>query len=194
MPNINVATLQQVCRFAPAKRLQPIIDPLRAAMAEAGILDNLERSAHFIGQIAHESGEFNYMAEIASGAAYEGRLDLGNDQPGDGRKHKGYGWIQVTGKKNQYLCADGLGVPRDQIVAYLQTIEGASRASAWFWTTGAGLNLSKRAIAAGCEPGCNLNDYADQNRGDLITLAINGGTNGEKERIMYTERAARAFA
>lgn len=193
MPNLNIATLQQVCRFAPAKRLTPIIEPLRAAMAEAAILNELVRTAHFIGQIAHESGEFNYMEEIASGKAYEGRLDLGNDEPGDGVKYKGHGWVQVTGKKNHFLCADALGVPRDKIVEYLKTVEGACRASAWFWTTGAGLNLSKRAIAAGCEPGCNLNDYADAGRGDLITLAINGGTNGAADRIVYTDRGMVAF-
>jgi putative chitinase len=32
--------------------------------------------------LAHESGNFRYMEEIASGAAYEGRKDLGNTEKG----------------------------------------------------------------------------------------------------------------
>lgn len=38
--------------------------------------------------------------EIASGEAYEFRKSLGNDQPGDGVKYKGRGYIQLTGKSN----------------------------------------------------------------------------------------------
>lgn len=40
------------------------------------------------------------IEEIASGQAYEGRLDLGNTQPGDGRRFKGRGFIQITGRAN----------------------------------------------------------------------------------------------
>ena len=44
------------------------------------------RMAHYLAQIAHESGELRYTKEIASGKAYEGRKDLGNTQQGDGGK------------------------------------------------------------------------------------------------------------
>lgn len=59
----------------------------------------LER-AHFIAQTAHESGNFIYKEEIASGQAYEGRKDLGNIQTGDGKRFKGRGYIQLTGRAN----------------------------------------------------------------------------------------------
>lgn len=36
------------------------------------------RIAHFMAQVGHESESFTFTKEIASGAAYEGRLDLGN--------------------------------------------------------------------------------------------------------------------
>ncbi|CAF5160828.1 unnamed protein product, partial [Rotaria magnacalcarata] len=39
------------------------------------------RKAAFLAQLAHESGQLRYMKEIASGEAYEGREDLGNNQP-----------------------------------------------------------------------------------------------------------------
>ena len=43
-----------------------------------GIMESALRLAHFMAQLCHESGSFRYMEEIASGAAYEGREDLGN--------------------------------------------------------------------------------------------------------------------
>lgn len=50
------------------------------------------------------------MEEIASGAAYEGRLDLGNTQPGDGRRFKGRGYVQITGRSNYTKWSQRLGI------------------------------------------------------------------------------------
>ena len=47
-------------------------------------IENRVRVCHFLAQIAHESGELRYTRELASGAEYEGRKDLGNTQKGDG--------------------------------------------------------------------------------------------------------------
>jgi hypothetical protein len=52
-------------------------------------IKSLEQIRIFLAQTAHESGCLKWMLELASGDAYEGRDDLGNTQPGDGRKFKG---------------------------------------------------------------------------------------------------------
>ena len=64
--------------------------------------------AYFLGQCGHESAGLRYPVEIASGAAYEGRTDLGNIYPGDGVKFAGTGWIQVTGRCNHQAFSDYL--------------------------------------------------------------------------------------
>jgi putative chitinase len=54
---------------------------LKQNMAVNGI-DRPLRQAHFLAQIAHESAELRYCEEIASGSAYEGRVDLDSaDRP-----------------------------------------------------------------------------------------------------------------
>ena len=52
-------------------------------------IDTPLRVAAFLAQLAHESGSFIYKEEIASGANYEHRADLGNINKGDGKRYKG---------------------------------------------------------------------------------------------------------
>ncbi len=80
---ISVQQLQSIMPYIGA-RAPVFAEPLGLAMSEFDIT-GFGRSAPFIAQLAHESGEFRYMREIADGSAYEGRLDLGNTEPGDGR-------------------------------------------------------------------------------------------------------------
>ena len=46
-------------------------------------IDTRLRIAHFLGQTCVESAGFRTTEEFATGAAYEGRKDLGNTEMGD---------------------------------------------------------------------------------------------------------------
>jgi len=136
-----------------------------------GILDTPLRLAHFMGQCAHESGGFVYMEEIASGSAYEGRTDLGNTQPGDGKRYKGRGPIQLTGRANYRAFGREVGIDFEshpEIVAYPSI---GLMAAVRYWN-------SK-----------GLNAYADRDDIEGITRRINGGTNGLPDRRVRTALA-----
>jgi putative chitinase len=157
-------------RAVPAK-IDLYYEPLVAGMKKYDITSNL-RMAHFIAQLAHETASFLYAEEIASGAAYEGRGDLGNTQPGDGQRFKGRGLIQLTGRANyaEYSKDSGVDyVAKPQLVA-TDPFVGVDVAC-WYW--------NKRGISK----------FADQDDVKAVTRAINGGYNGLDDRIQYLVRA-----
>lgn len=184
--------LRRIVPHCPAKRAGEILPHLVGAMQEYKI-HSPARQAAFLAQLAHESGSFKYLRELASGKAYEGRDDLGNSEPGDGPRFKGWGWMQTTGRKNTGIVSQALyGDARlvdDPKLIDPPSLELAARAAGHFWTVGAGQNLSKRAIAYGVPVGCNLNDLADAGDFEGISLAVNGGMNGYGDRVAYWEKA-----
>ena len=84
---------------------------LNASMLRAGITTEA-RKAFGLAQLGHES-DLRTLEEYASGANYEWRADLGNVFAGDGRRFKGRGPIQITGRDNR--CRYGSRVGEDLI-------------------------------------------------------------------------------
>jgi len=63
-----------------------------------GFSAHKEASWMLMSNLLHESGNFLFNQEIASGEAYEFRSDLANTEPGDGPKFKGCGPLMITGR------------------------------------------------------------------------------------------------
>lgn len=146
---------------------------LKKIMANRHI-DTPLRQAHFLAQVGHESGEFRFRAEIANGEAYQGRVDLGNLQPGDGRKFKGRGLIQLTGRANygDYGRAIGREAEMLETPELVETDpELCVDVAGWFW--------AKK----------NLNTFADADDLTTLTRRVNGGLNGIDDRRRLLLRA-----
>ena len=162
--------LQSIMPRLRPQRNREYLPFLLAAMSEFAIRSSA-RAAAFLAQLAHESGELKYFEELASGAAYEGRSDLGNTQPGDGVRYKGRGPIQLTGRANYRAAGRALGLDLEGTPALAATPEVGFRVAAWYWGSR------------------NLNAQADAGNFDAITRAINGGYNGKASRDAYYRRA-----
>ncbi|MGF6116719.1 putative chitinase [Janthinobacterium lividum] len=157
------------------RRATLFLAPLNAAMAEFDI-DTPLRQASFLAQVGHESGQLRYVRELASGAAYEGRADLGNVIAGDGVRFKGRGLLQVTGRANYAACGVALGLDLLAAPQLLEQTTAACRSAGWFWQS-RGLN--------------RLTDAGDQER---VTRRINGGLNGLAERLALYAAARKVLA
>lgn len=146
------------------KNPEVVAQSLQAAVEELGVKD----VAMFVAQCAHESDHFRTTVEYASGAAYEGRKDLGNTESGDGRKFKGRGYIQLTGRANYAKASAYFGVDFLEHPEWVAEPEWAAKISAWFFTVFAkvdGLDITH------------------------ATKRINGGLNGIKQRTEFYTRA-----
>lgn len=156
------ATPKNVARY-----FQPLVD----AMPKYDITSNI-RMAHFLAQIGHESGSLRFSEELASGEAYEGRADLGNTKPGDGKRFKGRGLIQLTGRANYQDYSNATGIDYIKGPSLLsKDPQVAVDVACWFWKTR------------------GLNALADANDVRAVTKRINGGFNGLDDRISFLLRA-----
>lgn len=154
--------------------LQATANALPGVLAEFDISTPI-RQAHFLAQLAHESAGFKTTVEYASGEAYEGRRDLGNTQPGDGKRFKGRGLIQLTGRANYAAAGQAMGVDLVSNPPMAAQFPHALRIAGWYWHTR------------------KLNALADADNVITITRKINGGLNGIDDRKRYLARAKKAL-
>lgn len=160
-------------------RQEAIISAVGAVLASTLAsykIDTRLRIAHFLGQTCHESAGFRTTEEFASGARYEGRADLGNNQPGDGPRYKGRGLLQLTGRANYRALGAILGVDLEGDPELAAEPVLSLRIACEYW--------KKRSINAACD------------RDDIVevTRLVNGGTNGLDDRRLCTTKAKTAIA
>lgn len=171
---MTVDTLADAMGNSLPRERYAALHPAFVEAMRAADITNINRAAMWCAQLGHESGGLRWMEEIADGSAYEGRTDLGNTRPGDGRRFKGRGPIQVTGRANYTACsawAFGRGLVPTSTYFVDQPDELASDrygfiGPVWYWTA--------------ARP--QLNRLSDARDLDGATRAINGGTNGIDDR------------
>lgn len=164
----------------PLARYQALLPAWNLALIQAQCT-TVNRVAMWCAQVGHESVGLKYMNEIASGAAYEGRKDLGNTHPGDGVRFKGHGPIQITGRANHTAVSlwafhNGYVPTATYFIdhpAELGQDQYGFLGVVWYWTV---------ARVA-------LNSYADAGNIVAATMAVNGGTNGLADRRLRWQRA-----
>jgi putative chitinase len=149
----------------------------------------LHRLAHYICQLAHESGAFHYDREVwgptPAQARYDTRTDLGNtpEKDGDGERNSGRGPLQITGGANlrEFTAwvrknVDPNGPDFFEHPELINTDPWEGVGPIWYWATR------------------KLNAYADDNDIEMITRRINGGMNGFPDRLHWYTRTALVLA
>jgi predicted chitinase len=172
-PLLSATQLGQITDRLTSANLALYSQSLSEACTQFGITDPVVL-AIYLAQTAHETGGYIWLTELASGAEYNGRKDLGNTQPNDGVTFKGRGMIQITGRFNYEAVGKALGYDFVSNPSALAEPKWAALSAAWWWSNH---NLTKVAKSGTLE--------AFQ----ACTKVINGGLNGEEDREMYWGKA-----
>jgi predicted chitinase/uncharacterized membrane protein YeaQ/YmgE (transglycosylase-associated protein family) len=171
----NIVTRQQAESVYGRKMSDQQFNDLNSCLQRFEI-NTVPRIRHFLSQTAHESGGLRWMEELASGSAYEGRRNLGNTSPGDGRKYKGAGVIQLTGRHNYQKFADFI---KDQNV-----MQGHSYVAQVYPFNSAGFWWKNNNMNALCDRGGTVKE---------VTKKVNGGYNGLSDRQRYYDKACQVI-
>jgi putative chitinase len=176
---IAVATGSSVSRAA---RWEPHLAPAMRAYE----INTPKRMAAFLAQVGHESGSLQFVHEIwgptDAQRRYDGRADLGNTELGDGYRFRGHGLIQTTGRANHRRVRDRLRAKVGPRVPDFEDDPSALALPEWAaWS------------AADYWDDKGLNALADADEFERITRRINGGLNGQPERVLRWMTAKAAF-
>lgn len=163
------------------------LTPLAYASARYNI-NTKPRLAAFLAQIGHETARLVYVREIwgptPAQRRYEGRADLGNVEPGDGKRFMGRGLIQITGRANYRALTKVLRAVMREVPNFeadplpLEEPRWAALSAAWYWDSR------------------DLNALADDGTEESfvkITRRINGGLNGYADRKALWEAGKKAL-
>lgn len=161
--------------------------PLRLAhfLAQAGhesgnfrlVKENLNYSAKGLNGIfkkyfptLESALPYERKPEKIANKVYANRMGNGDEASGDGAKHCGRGFIQLTGKTNYQTFFKSIGLPVDSDPNLVAT-QYPLLSAAWFWNKN------------------GLNKISDQGSTDLVvtqnTKKVNGGTIGLDDRIKH---------
>lgn len=170
--------LRQLFPKAPANNIEPIIRSVPFLLADYG-LTTPKRLAHFWAQVGHESGGLRWMSEIwgptAAQNRYEGRVDLGNTEAGDGFRYRGAGPFQLTGRYNYRKYGKFIGLDIEKNPELARRPDVGIHIALEYWKQN------------------NLNALADKDDIETITKRINGGLNGYSDRVIWLARAKQCF-
>ena len=177
---MDLATLKKITGNRGGVPYEAYLPHLNQALRDANCTTVL-RVAHFMGQILHESGSLAYLREIHDGSNYEGRKDLNNIYPGDGKRFRGRGVIQLTGRHwatefSKWAYSKGMVNSPTYFVdnpEKMEQPEWAFRTASFYWTV--------------ARPG--LNALCDKDDLVAVTKAVNGGTRGLEDRRQYYLKA-----
>ena len=159
-------------------------------------LTNNFRLAHFLSQVAHESGNFkvlyenlNYSAaglikvfpryfnpttakqferkpQLIANKVYANRIGNGNEASGDGWNYRGRGYLQVTGRANYKAFSDYIGEDCEKNPDLIATKYPLDSAL-WFF--------DRNKLWSLCDKG--------EENVPIVSKRVNGGTNGLQDRL-----------
>lgn len=110
--------------------------------------------------------------EVIANLTYANKNGNGDVQSGDGWKHRGMGYLQTTGKKNQQEFFVFIGLPADSDPALIATTYPLMSAAYFFRSNG---------LWTICDMG------VDNNTITKVTKVVNGGIIHLADRIQYTK-------
>lgn len=168
-------------------RARVSLDGINAAMDQYGV-DTPARIGMFLANVGHETGGLKWLQEIwgptPAQLRYEGRQDLGNTKPGDGKRFMGRGMFQTTGRANYRRLTERLRarLPQAEVPDFEATPELLAL-SAW-----AALSAADYVDMR------SLNRFADRGAFVDYVKGVNGGTNGLEDRMRLWTAAQRVLA
>ena len=120
-----------------------------------------------------EAEKIQRKPQLIANRVYSERLGNGDASTGDGWRYRGRGLIQITGKTNYRLCSLGLFGDMRLLTnpQLLQEWQWAVESAGWYWDSR------------------NVNALADGDDFDRVTRAINGGLNGQAQRLALYHQA-----